>query len=206
MALYKKAKNMKRHKRQVGRRTKGTKTVITTTEIPPFKLHTLICRLYPAGLIAAIGTFLYRAITAHSFIDFFSEIKPFMALFLIVFVAYMFIEVSRVKKENYGIISFVLDLIEMVLFFAAFLELGFAYKDYSGSMSNFYSYLAPVPILVNVWNLSVKIRDIPFWILGIVFSSFLVACAIFSDCWKHTNITMLIVSTIGLIIFIKLND
>ncbi len=180
-------------------------------------MKTAAVGLYWAIVGSAFIALLYRLFSSPN-IRSVVNIANFMAIFLIAFCSAMLREVSQVKENDYGWVNFVFDLIEMCLSFAAFWQLKLFDPFYQPPMITswyqppvtmkwFYVCLIPIPILVNAWNVFVKIYDKPLWILGIIYSCLLTICAMFADSQPLMNVAILILSILGFFVYLRImND
>lgn len=124
---------------------------------------------YPAVLGTGFIVLLNRIFIRQGINACFKDITTYFGVIIMVAFCFLYME-TFLLQSVYRILTFFLDLVEIILFFLLFHFLGFF--DYKAtSLKIFYLLLSVSPIITQLWNVSVDDNDKILWVISLIFSS-----------------------------------
>lgn len=125
---------------------------------------------YPAVLGTGLWYLVQKVAVAPSLQEAVSDLSNYFGLLLIVYFSLSFAINQELPPNRYGAAAFALDVVEIVLVFVAFYHLGLFKPNgpQPADYSLFYLFLAPIPVLQQLWNRAVGRSDRVLWWLSAI--------------------------------------
>ncbi len=146
---------------------------------------------YPAVLGTGLVLWIHKAANHPDLASAAADTSLYFGLVLVAFFSASYLRTEARPPGSYGAVPFLLDLGEIVLLFLAFFFLGYLDIGRAGTeqWQRFYLTVAAIPVLQQLWNLTLKNRV--FLPLAAIAVAVLLAAAAAIDRFPWVNFAML---------------
>ncbi len=162
---------------------------------------------YPAVLGTCFVLLLNKLIIYRSIMTVLADVTVYAGLLLTFYFTISYLINNEVEAGVYGAGAFTIDLIEIVLIFLAFSALGYLdpQRPDAVHLHRYYSYIAAIPILEQLWNRFAGIRNAKlWWVAGCAsgLSIFGAIAAYYKPQWTIVNELLLLMFFLLIILYL----